>query len=408
MTDVLLIEDDRALLASLAQVLELADLTVTPTASYIEAKDHILAGFPGVILSDIRMPGRDGFAVLARAKEIDADLPVIFLTGEGDVPTAVRAMSEGAWDFLEKPANPDRLVEVLSRALDHRRLVLRSRELEERLNRADAAAINFPGASPASQGLRSALRAAAAGQGHVHLFGPEGAGKRLAANTIFTLSAGADRFATLSLLDAPASDLRHRDFGAEEAVVLHLKHIDHADGSHADALAECLETYPKLRLITSALSPLAEEGALSSDLLSGLGQIEVELPSLARRQRDIPAIFEMLVRQTVRTLNGDMPHLPEDVLTGLAARPWPGNLPELRKAAHSYALSGRSAPMDVQVLPLTEQMDGFEAAVLRDTLIRFRGRSGQAAEALGLPRKTFYDRLAKHGIKPADFKPKAG
>ena len=405
MTDVLLIEDDRALLASLARVLELADLAVTPTASYIEAKDHILADFPGVILSDIRMPGRDGFAVLARAKEIDADLPVVFLTGEGDVPTAVRAMSEGAWDFLEKPANPDRLLEVLLRALDHRRLVLRSRELEERLNRADAAAINFPGASQASQGLRSALRAAAAGPGHVHLFGPEGAGKRLAANTIFTLSAGADRFATLSLAEATASDLRHRNFGSEEAVVLHLKHIDLADEDHGDALAECLETHPKLRLITSSLSPLADDGAVAS---VGLGQIEVELPSLARRQRDIPAIFEMLVRQTVRTLNGDMPHLPDDVLTGLAARPWPGNLPELRKAAHSYALSGRSAPMDVQVMPLTEQMDGFEAAVLRDTLIRFRGRSGQAAEALGLPRKTFYDRLAKHGIKPADFKPKAG
>ena len=85
---VLVIDDDREVRAALAQTLELADLRAIPTGSFVAAKDHITRDFAGVILSDIRMPGRDGFHLLAYAREVDADLPVVLLTGEGDIPIA--------------------------------------------------------------------------------------------------------------------------------------------------------------------------------------------------------------------------------------------------------------------------------------------------------------------------------
>ena len=113
---VLLVDDDAAVRAALAQTLDLADLEPITAGSFVAAKDHITRDFPGVVLSDIRMPGRDGFHLLSYAREIDKDLPVVLLTGEGDIPMAVSAMEQGAFDFLEKPCAPQDLVAVIGRA----------------------------------------------------------------------------------------------------------------------------------------------------------------------------------------------------------------------------------------------------------------------------------------------------
>ena len=131
---VLLVDDDRAVREALGQTLELAGFTAILAGSYIEATDHIAADFPGVVVSDIRMPGKDGFALLDHAHGIDADLPVILLTGEGDVPTAVRGMNAGAFDFLEKPCGPKEFLAVVEKAivgmLPHNKL---SRQIQKKL-----------------------------------------------------------------------------------------------------------------------------------------------------------------------------------------------------------------------------------------------------------------------------------
>lgn len=126
---VLLVDDDMMVREALGQTLELNGLTVIAAGSYVEAKDHLHADFPGVVLSDIRMPGKDGFALLQQAQTVDPELPVILLTGEGDIPTAVRGMTEGAFDFLEKPCDPKTLLSVIGRALQTRMLVLENRAL---------------------------------------------------------------------------------------------------------------------------------------------------------------------------------------------------------------------------------------------------------------------------------------
>ncbi|SHH56939.1 response regulator [Cognatishimia maritima] len=133
LTKVLIIEDDTVLRNSIAQTLELEDLDPIPTNGFTQARRSIRSNFRGVILSDIRMPDHDGFDVLRFAQTKDPDLPVILLTGHSDVPTAKRALKEGAYDYLEKPCPPDTMLETLHRALSHRALILENREVRDEL-----------------------------------------------------------------------------------------------------------------------------------------------------------------------------------------------------------------------------------------------------------------------------------
>ncbi len=135
---VLIIEDDPALRNSIVQTLELEELEPIPTNGFVHARRTIRSNFRGVILTDIKMPDHSGFDVLRFVQSRDPDLPVIMVTGHSDVPTAMRAIKDGAYDYLEKPCDPDTLVDTLRRALDHRRLVLENREIRDELNQVAA------------------------------------------------------------------------------------------------------------------------------------------------------------------------------------------------------------------------------------------------------------------------------
>lgn len=137
---ILVVDDDPIVREALTQTLELEELQVIAAGSFIEAKDHISRGFGGIILSDLRMPGRDGFYLLEYTQGIDAELPVILLTGEGDIPMAVKAMGQGAFSFLEKPCTPSELATVIARAQKARDMALENRRLKEQLETGDAAA----------------------------------------------------------------------------------------------------------------------------------------------------------------------------------------------------------------------------------------------------------------------------
>lgn len=403
----LLIEDDAALRRSLAQSFELEDITVIAASSFVMAKSHIARDFEGVILSDIRMPGKDGFDVLTYARKVDADLPVVLLTGQADVPMAVRAMAEGAYDFRQKPCPPEQLLEVVNRAMDHRHLVLKSREMERQLQAGDAAATNFPGSSTSVVRLREALRQAASLPVHVYVHGPAGAGKRLAAHTIHALGTNRQRFIALSLRDTTADTLHALDI-TRQPTDLSIKSLDLANSAQQDALLTLMERFANLRIIASSPHPLEKlrELGLRDDLFYALDVMQIEAPSLAQRRKDLAVIFEALVRQTVRGMNGDMREIPESLYAQVIARDWPDNLPELRNFARSFAL-GLNVQTDATQraeLSLVEQMNAFEKLVLTDTLRRLGGKSTAVADALGLPRKTLYDKFAKHNLRAKDFR----
>lgn len=127
---VIFVDDDLDVRTAIGQSLELDGYDVILARAFIEATDYISPGFAGVVVTDVRMPGKDGFDLLERVLKIDRDLPVIVLTGEADVPMAVRAMAAGAYDFLEKPCPPKSLLAAVARAMEMRRLVLENRRLQ--------------------------------------------------------------------------------------------------------------------------------------------------------------------------------------------------------------------------------------------------------------------------------------
>jgi two-component system C4-dicarboxylate transport response regulator DctD len=401
---VLLIEDDLELRNSLAQSLDLEDIPVISCGSFVAAKDHIQSSFPGVILSDMRMPGKDGFDVLTYARKVDRDLPVILLTGEADVPMAVRATTEGAYAFLQKPCPTSHLLQVLMRAQDHRAVVLRTRQLEQQQKSGDAAAVNFPGPSPLTTALREQLRQAAALPTNVYLHGPAGAGKRLAAHTIHVLAGEKRKFDGLTLDQMTSDEIESLPLPTMP-MDLSVKSVDLASQKQQQALLNLISNHPKVRVIASGNKPLTKlRPDLLDDLFFALDTIKLEIPPLARRKQDLPVLFETLVRQSVRGLNANMPDIPETLTAQVINRTWPDNLPELRNFAHSFAL-GLNISSDKHIeLTLSEQLDSFEKLILSETLKRKHGKAVEAAKALGLPRKTLYDKLSKYGLRPRDYR----
>lgn len=399
-----LIEDDDALRLSLAQAFDLEGFKVIQFSSFDQARRTIRANFNGVILSDIRMPGKDGFDVLQHSQNADSDLPVILLTGEADVPMALRAMRQGAYDFIEKPCKVDYLIEVMRRALEQRKLVMRNRKIERDLARNDLAAVNFPGSSPATKELRKAIRAAASTNASIHFSGPEGIGRRIAAHTVHKLSEQLGQFIAISVPNCEWHKLDNIEKLEHQVDVL-IKGIEQASDDDMARIATLHKSGTRFRVMTSSTRRLSEypEMGINSRLYDLLTPIEIKIPTFAQRREDIPEIFETLVRQVVRTRNQDMPEITEDILTQVMTNNWQKNLVGLRDIASKFVSeTGKSSQLDIP-LTLAQRMDSFERLNLIEALKKHNGQATAAAGELGMPRKTFYDRLKRHSIQPKDY-----
>lgn len=403
MTDrVLLIEDDEAMRRSLTQTLELEDMVILQADGLSQARRSIRANFPGVILSDIRMPHDDGFDVLARVQDVDEDLPVVFLTGEADVPMAVRALQGGAYDFLEKPCGTEDLLKSLRRALRHRRLVLQARRLEQQIERSDVAAVNFPGQTPATTRLRSELRQASILPVPVHFFGEVGAGKRLAAHTLSVLSQDTTNVLGVNCNDPSiASSIEETSLSGIDTIIL--KNVETGCAEELEKLANKLSEAPGIRIISTATCRVPALPPAFASLVRETA-VEIQVPSLKERAADLPIIFESLMRQIARDLNVDMPIAPQKMIDEVRRSDWSDNLPHLRAFARRCVLELQGVGLPSEKRSLSEQMDAFEREVLIEALRQNSGKAAAAAQDLSLARKTMYDRMARHGIKPRELK----
>jgi len=403
---VLVVDDDRPVREALAQTLELADYSVCAAGSFIEAKDHITPEFDGVILSDIRMPGRDGFHLLAHTRALDDELPVILLTGEGDIPMAVKAMAQGAFDFLEKPCAPDALIPVLERAIKNRALVLENRRLKAQLETGDPAARMLFGTSQLAEDLRARVRQAARAGTEVLVTGPAGAGVSKVAEVIHHMSPGAGG----PYVKRAAATL---DPGALETAFqsalggnLFLDEIGALPAEAQYTLLERLEDGDSARLIggsTADLSAAVEAGRFNADLFYRLDVMRVRIPALSERPEDIPVLFRHYVAQAAEQAGLTPPDIDPDRLAALMAQDWPGNARSLMSAAMRFVL-GMPDDGAATDLGLSDQMARVERSLLIAALGRQNGRASEAAKALKLPRKTFYDKLARYGIRPEDYR----
>jgi two-component system, NtrC family, C4-dicarboxylate transport response regulator DctD len=408
---VLIVDDDVAVREALAQTLELADLSPRCTGSFIEAKDHISDAFEGVILSDIRMPGRDGFFLLDHTQKMDPDLPVILLTGEGDIPMAVRAMGQGAFGFLEKPCAAADLLAEVERALRTRALVLENRRLKAQLEAGDPAARMLFGTSALAVGLRERVRAVARTRAEVLVSGPPGSGISKVAEVIHLCSAQAKG----PFVKTPAAGLDPAGLGqvldSATGGSLFLDELGAMPAETQFALLEHLERDGDVRLIAGSSGDLAElvaRGRLNPDLYYRLDVMPVRIPSLGERREDIPVLFRQYVAQASEQAGLTPPPIGPEVIGTLMAQDWPGNARALMSAAMRFALGlgeGKGAETGPGPgLGLAEQMAQVERSLLAAALRRQQGRAADAARDLKLPRKTFYDKLARYGLKPEDFR----
>jgi len=410
---ILLVDDDAAVREALGQTLELAELSCIAAGSFVVAADHISADFDGVIVSDIRMPGRDGFHLLAHVRGIDPDLPVILLTGEGDIPMAVKAMGEGAFDFLEKPCAAKDLLAVLERALKTRRLVLENRQLRQLVESGDPAARMLFGNSDLAQGLRAQVRRVAQAQGDVLVTGAQGTGISKVAEVIHLSSLRSKRpFVKRAGHDLDVVALTAA-FAEGDGGSLFIDEITMLPAQSQLALAEALDGAPATRLIAGSTRDLAAEleaGRLNGDLYYRLAVMPVRIPSLAERPEDIPVLFRRYVAQAAEQSGQAAPPVTARIDAALMARDWPGNARALMTEAMRFVMgisdAGQSpdGPMDVD-LGLVAHLAQVEQSLIQSALRRAGGQATEAAQALKLPRKTFYDKCARYAIKPEDFRP---
>jgi Response regulator containing CheY-like receiver, AAA-type ATPase, and DNA-binding domains len=403
---VLLVDDDASVREALGQTLELADLAPTLAGSYIEAKDHISRDFPGVVISDIRMPGKDGFALLEFAQKIDPELPVILLTGEGDVPMAVRGISSGAFDFLEKPCAPKDLIAVVEKALKTRALVLENRRLKRQVEQGDAAARLLRGSSDMSVKMRDAARAVARSASDVLVTGEPGVGTAKMAEVVHLLSAGSMAPFLKFSASAMTPDTLANAFAQAEGGSVFLDEIVQLTSPAQFALLELLETHDRPRLIAGTYADLAAEaaeGRFSPDLFYRLEAAVIRIPPLRERREDIPVLFRHYVNIACEQSDLPVPEITPDVISRLMAQDWPGNARSLMNAAMRFAM-GLTEGEAQEELGLAEQLAQVERSLLIAALQRHKGNATEAAKGLKLPRKTFYDKLTRHGVRAEEYR----
>lgn len=438
---VVLVEDDDALRAAAAQSLQLAGLDVRAFSAAEAAFGQVNADFDGVVVSDIRMPGMDGRALFRRLTALDAELPVILITGHADVAEAVEALREGAYDFVAKPFAPQRLVDSVRRALEKRSLVLDNR----RLRRAAAAPDDdeaLAGEAAAIARLRAAVHQLADADVDVLLEGETGTGKEIVARRLHALSRRARRaFVVVDCAALPETLLEAELFGYAmgafpgairsrtgrlEAVAGGTLFLDGVESLPIAAQAKLLrviedrqitplgENEPRavdLRLLTAAgadLNAAVAEGRFRADLFYRLNVVRLRLPPLRERRQDIPGLFGRFLTEAAQRFRREPPPLTAAVRDRLAAHDWPGNMRELRHFAEQVALGLSALEPSSPALgeSLADRVAAYEASVLSEALRQAGGDVRSVLRALGLPRKTFYDKVARHRLDLKAYRPR--
>ena len=424
---VLLVDDDKAVREALGQTLDLAGFDVLPAASFIEATDYISPEFDGVVISDVRMPGKDGFALLERCAAIDPDIPFVLLTGEGDIPMAVQAINSGAFNFLEKPCPPKRLIEVATKACATRAMVTENRAFRNKMTREDAAARLILGRSEGTSRLREQLRTVAATGTDLLITGETGVGKELAARVVHELSDRGGAFVAVNCGMLTEEMTRRTLFGDETRTgalkradngTLFLDEIGTMPLDQQVSLLRVLQerTFEdrdgqthvlSCRVVAATkenLKQMLESGDFREDLFFRLDVARVQVPPLRERIEDVGGLFRVFLSEARGRMGLPPMEVDEQSFSDLFARQWRGNVRELRNHADRFAMGLERTRDDIVPSGLNAQMEKIEKQIITDCLKRNKGQVTQTCEELQVPRKTLYDRMKRHNIHPEKFR----
>jgi two-component system C4-dicarboxylate transport response regulator DctD len=439
---VIVVDDEAAIREAVQQWLELSGFSVQSCATAQAALTLIDRDYPGIIVSDVRMPGTDGLQLLDSVLQCDRELPVILITGHGDVPMAVQALRQGAYDFIEKPFTPERLLDSVRRALDKRRLVCENRQLRQQFALKDHIEAQLLGVSRPMVALRRQILELAGASVNILLRGDTGSGKERVARCLHDFSHRAGKpFVALNCAAIPEHLFESELFGHESGAFTgaqgkRIGRIEHADGG--TLFLDEVESLPlaqqvkllrvlqektlerlgsnrsiqvDLRVISAVKPDLLDEvkaGRFREDLYYRLNVATLRIPALRERLEDIPLLFEHFANQAAQRHGRETPSLAPTELTRLLAHDWPGNVRELINAAerHALGLSGAVEPADdLPVQSLAEQTEVFEAQCLHRALQHCHGNITEVMALLQLPRRTLNEKMQRHGLLRSRYRP---
>lgn len=435
---VLIIEDDSDVRLGCEQALQLEGIPTESATSAEDARHRVGRDFRGIIVSDIRLPRMDGMSFLREVLSVDAELPVVLITGHGDVSMAVQAMKDGAHDFIQKPFSSEYLVEVVRRALEKRRLILEVRDLRHRLAGRDRIEARLIGNAPGMTRVRTLIGGLADSAADVLIQGETGTGKELVARCLHEASSRCTgNFVAINCGGLPETLFESEIFGHEAGAYTgaskrRIGKVEYANGG--TLFLDEIETMPiamqiKLlrvlqertlerlgsntsividcRIVAATkedLYALVDQGRFRADLYYRLSVATVSLPPLRERREDIPLLFQHFLLQAAARHGRPEPACDAACVRQLVGYHWPGNVRELRNVADRRVLGIEcSAPpfgneIDGRPLPLAETVEAFERALIADALRRHRGSLARSAEALGMAKTTLHDKIRKYGL----------
>jgi len=457
---IMVVDDDLYLLSALGQTLSMGGYQAKTFASPREALRSLDDFAYAAVLSDIRMPELDGIALLAAIHEKDADLPVILITGHGDVAMAVEAIKKGAYHFLQKPVDDDAIFATLERAIERRRLVLQNRRLERQVVVSRHNRVQFcglAGSHPLMLELYAQIEAIAPEQDPVLISGETGVGKELVAQALHRLGCGEDApYVAVNMGAVPAGMIESELFGHEKgaftgATAKKIGKFEYAGSGtlfldeicsmplHLQAkLLRVLEERTFTRLGGNAAIPLksriiaatnrdlaveVKKGLFRQDLYFRLNVLPVTVPPLREHRQDIPLLVEHFWKEYCADGRHRCHEFSVDWARMLMERDWPGNIRELRNYVRracvlgpkeegtagksSQAVPPVAASADpARGVPWKDFMAAQERRYLEEMLQASGGQVNLACQRMEISRKSLYDKINKYQIDLRNFRGK--
>jgi len=450
--DILIIDDEADIRELVSGILQDAEYQVRAARDSDEALEAMRRRTPAAVVLDIWLQGSriDGLELLAMFKEIDADMPVVVISGHGTIETAVSAIRKGAYDFIEKPFNADRLLLVMQRALETARLKRENSALKARSSASD----DLIGSSAVVANLRSAIERVAQTNSRVLITGPAGAGKELVARLLHERSPRqGGPFVAINAASIAPERMETEIFG-EEGPDGRPKKIGVFEQAHGgtlflDAVADMPpETQSKIlpvlvdqrfrrlggsadvqvnvRVVSSTSRDLRgdiENARFREDLFHRLNVVPLRAPSLAERREDIPELAGYFVGRLAGMSGVSARQIGEDALAALQAADWPGNVRQLRnvierililapgdpsvpvtvdslppEAWPSAGFSKHDGLQEVIGLPLRDARERFEREYLNVQITRFGGNISRTAAFIGMERSALHRKLKSLGV----------
>lgn len=450
--DILIVDDEADIRELIAGILEDEGFETRLAHNSDAALAEVNQRRPSLIVLDIWLQGSklDGLDLLTAIKEKHPEVPVVIISGHGNIETAVAAIKRGAYEYIEKPFKSDKLLLVVGRALEAARL---KRENEELKGRAGADA-ELLGSSAAMRQLRQLLKKIAPANSRVLITGPMGAGKELVARTLHSLSArAAGPFVTLSAATMAPERMEEELFGIEDASgaarrvgAMEESHggtlyIDELADMPAETQAKVLrvlveQTFQRVggtkkvkvdvRVVSSTsrdLPTLIAEGRFREDLYHRLGVVPVHVPGLGDRREDIPELIQHFARSYSLAAGQPLRRFADDAVTALQTRDWTGNVRELKNNVERIMiLAGGDASTEIGAanlpgeeasnghgpggggfeqlltLPLREAREAFERDYIAAQLSRFGGNISRTSGFIGMERSALHRKIKLLGL----------